>query len=70
VAPDAAGSGEEYEVVISAAREMDVTAFRTAFALDLTAIGRVTGSAPEGEVVVLQSGARVDPPRGHDHFSR
>lgn len=69
-AADAAGSGEEYEVVISAPREMDVAAFRTAFALDLTAIGRVTGSAPEGEVVVLQSGARVDPPRGHDHFSR
>lgn len=67
---DAAMSGEEYEVVICAPREIDVTAFRTAFALDLTAIGSVTGRAPEGEVVVLQSGTRVDPPRGHDHFSR
>ena len=67
---DAATSGEEYEVVICAPREIDVTAFRTAFTLDLTGIGRVTGPAPEGEVVVLQSGARVDPPRGHDHFSR
>ena len=69
-AVDAATSGEEYEVVICAPREIDATAFRTAFALDLTRIGRVTGQAPEGEVVVLQSGARVDPPRGHDHFSR
>lgn len=69
-AVDAATSGEEYEVVICAPREIDVTAFRTAFALALTRVGRVTGQAPDGEVVVLQSGARVDPPRGHDHFSR
>lgn len=69
-AVDAAASGEEYEVVICAPREIDVMAFRTVFVLELTRIGRVTGRAPEGEVVVLQSGARVDPPRGHDHFSR
>ena len=67
---DAASSGEEYEVVVTTPGEIDVAAFREAFALDVTPIGRVTGSAAGGEVVVLQSGVRVDPPRGHDHFSR
>jgi len=69
-AAEAAGSGEEYEVLTFAPRDVDLGAFQAAFSLELTEIGRVTGASAEGEVVVLQSGVRVDPPRGHDHFSR
>ncbi|HUF65733.1 MAG TPA: thiamine-phosphate kinase [Gemmatimonadaceae bacterium] len=67
---DAAASGEEYEVVVCAPDDIDVLAFREAFSLDLSEIGRVLGSRSGGEVAVLQAGERVDPPRGHDHFSR
>jgi thiamine-monophosphate kinase len=66
---EAAASGEEYEVVVCAPREIDAGAFQTAFSLHLTEIGHVVHPHPGGEIVVLQAGERVDPPGGHDHFS-
>lgn len=66
---DAAASGEEYEIVVCTPGEVDARAFRATFALDLTEIGRVVRAASGGELAVLQSGTRVDPPRGHDHFT-
>lgn len=66
---DAAASGEEYELVVCAPGEIDVHSFRAAFSLELSEIGRVVRTHSGGEVVVLQGGERVAPPRGHDHFS-
>lgn len=66
---DAAASGEEYELVVCAPEEIEVNAFRAAFSLDLSEIGRVVSTCPGGDMAVLQAGERVDPPRGHDHFS-
>jgi thiamine-monophosphate kinase len=66
---DAAASGEEYEVVVCAPGEIDVNAFHAAFSLELSEIGRVVRAHSGGEVAVLHGGERVDPPRGHDHFS-
>jgi thiamine-monophosphate kinase len=66
---EAAASGEEYEVLVTAGRPPDLAEFRTRFAVDLTEIGRVLGPAIGGELVTVRGGKRVDPPRGHDHFS-
>jgi thiamine-monophosphate kinase len=70
VAPEqAAASGEEYEIAVVMTGSVDAAAFHARFGLDVTACGSVTGVATGGELVVLQSGKRVDPPRGYDHFS-
>jgi thiamine-monophosphate kinase len=64
----AAASGEEYELLVAFPRDAppDVNAFRAAFDLALTRVGR----ADEGRGVRVDArGARVDLPRGHDHFS-
>lgn len=70
-APDAviaaAGSGEEFELVVAAPEPLDARAFAERFAIPLTAIGRAV--AGESEVVVTLGGARVAPASGHDHFS-
>lgn len=66
---DAAASGEEYEIIVTAGRELDAAEFHTRFGVDLTAIGTVTNATDSPEVVTIENGARVDPPGGHDHFS-
>ncbi|MHB1311499.1 MAG: thiamine-phosphate kinase [Gemmatimonadaceae bacterium] len=67
---DAARSGEEYELVVTAPAGLDTAEFERSFGLPLTAIGAVEpqrpGSAP---VETRRRGERVEPPRGHDHFS-
>lgn len=69
VAPlDAAESGEEYELLVGAPRELDTAEFQRVFDLPLTPIGRAV--APGAEVVLHSGGARVARARGHDHFSR
>jgi thiamine-monophosphate kinase len=69
VTPEAAAaSGEEYELLVAFSPELlpDDKAFREAFDLGLTPIGR----AAEGSgAVLLGPDGRVDPPRGHDHLS-
>lgn len=59
-------SGEEYELLITSPRALDVAAFENRFAIPLTEIGRVSA----GAVAVHVSGARVANASGHDHFSR
>lgn len=66
---EAAASGEEYELALTA-RGMDTAAFEAVFGLVLTEIGVVHAGDGRGELVLLDGGARVDLPRGHDHFSR
>lgn len=65
---EAAVSGEEYELLLTAPDELDCEAFRQRFALPLTRIGRV-GTAGEPRVTFHQGEERVDPEEGYDHFS-
>lgn len=65
----AAHSGEEYELLITAPPTFDHAAFTAACGLPLTRIGRVTAPAPGRRAVeTLHHGAHVDVPRGSDHF--
>jgi thiamine-monophosphate kinase len=64
-AMDAATSGEEYEIVVTAP-EIDVAQFSEEFGLDLTEIGRVVAGPPRVEL--LQDGKPVTAPLGFDHF--
>lgn len=67
VAPaEAAASGEEYELLLTAV-SMNADEFAATFDASLTEIGRVV--AGSAEVRVMENGARVAAPRGHDHFS-
>ena len=68
VAPkDAAASGEEYELVVSAPEPLDLEAFVAAFRLPLTPIADAVAGDPGVEV--RRKGRRVANPSGHDHFS-
>jgi len=68
VAPkDAAASGEEYELVVSAPEPLDLEAFVAAFRLPLTPIAHAVAGDPGVEL--RRRGRRVANPGGHDHFS-
>jgi thiamine-monophosphate kinase len=62
---EAASSGEEYEIVVTAP-EIDVGQFSSEFGLDLTEIGRVV--AGSSGVELLNDGQPVTAPLGFDHF--
>jgi len=61
----AVGSGEEYEIVVTAP-EIDTRQFSEEFGLDLTEIGRVVAGSPG--VDLLEGGKRITAPAGFDHF--
>ena len=61
----AASSGEEYEIVVTAPK-IDTRRFSEEFGLDLTEIGRVVAGAPR--VTLLQDGKQISAPAGFDHF--
>ena len=62
---EAANSGEEYEVVVTAPG-IDAAQFTSEFGLDLTEIGRVVAGPPRAEL--LKDGKQVTAPPGFDHF--
>jgi len=62
---EAASSGEEYEIVVTAP-EIDTGQFSEEFGLDLTEVGRVV--AGSSGIVLLQGGERITAPPGFDHF--
>jgi thiamine-monophosphate kinase len=62
---EAAGAGEEYEIV-GTAPNVDTRRFTEEFGLELTEIGQVV-AGPAG-VELLQAGNRVTSPTGFDHF--
>jgi thiamine-monophosphate kinase len=62
---EAASSGEEYEIVVTAPR-IDVVEFTLEFGLDLTEVGRVVAGPPGVEL--LKDGKQVAAPPGFDHF--
>ena len=64
---DAAGSGEEYELIVTSPSNIDATEFRRRFGLDLTQIGTVTAGAV-GVVMTLGDKPVVSPP-GYLHFT-
>jgi len=65
----AAVSGEEYELIVSAAA-LDVSSFERAHHLPLTAIGRVLEPVPHGlGITVRMNGERLAPAPGFRHFS-
>jgi thiamine-monophosphate kinase len=64
---DAAGSGEEYELIVTSPADIDTAAFKKAFRLDLTKIGEVT-SGPAAVVMTL-GGEPMDLPAGYLHFT-
>ncbi len=67
---DAARSGEEYELLITASAGLDTAEFERRFALPLTPVGVVEARAADAAPVeTRRRGARVDPPHGHDHLS-
>jgi thiamine-monophosphate kinase len=65
---EALASGEEYELLVSAAAPLDARAFEQRFGIALTAVGRAVAHHP-GTVQVLDGGRRVAGARGHDHFT-
>jgi thiamine-monophosphate kinase len=72
-AVDALASGEEYELACAAPGDLDVAACGRETGVALTRVGIVESArpdAPPGVVLREASGARVDPPGGHDHFTR
>jgi thiamine-monophosphate kinase len=64
-AAQAASSGEEYEIVVTAPK-IDTRQFSEEFGLDLTEIGRVVAGAPR--VTLLQGGKPISALPGFDHF--
>jgi thiamine-monophosphate kinase len=64
---EAASGGEEYELIVALAPDgpVDPGAFEQRFGLPLTRIG----TAAAGAGIAIKGAARVDHPRGHDHFS-
>jgi thiamine-monophosphate kinase len=69
---DALASGEEYELALTAPRSARVEALEAALGVAIARIGRVEEAGAGGGGVELAGageGARVDLPRGHDHFS-
>lgn len=66
---DAAGGGEEYELLCAAPKDIDVSGFAATFGVPLTLIGSVTASDESTGVELTRGGVRVAVPEGYDHFS-
>lgn len=67
---DAAQSGEEYELIVTAPGTLDRAAFEREFGIPITAIGRVEAAATHAQGLETHTrGQRVPFPRGHRHFS-
>lgn len=60
--------GEEYELLLTAPRELPERDFEALFGVPLTRIGTVSAGA--AEAVFTSGGRRVATPRGWDHLSR
>lgn len=67
---DALASGEEYEIAVTTPHELDQHEFARRFGVALTRIGAVEPDESAALVRIRAGGTFVDPPAGHDHFSR
>jgi thiamine-monophosphate kinase len=69
-ANDAARSGEEYELIVTAPGTLDHRAFEKEFGIPLTAVGHVEAAGTHGQGLETQNRSQPVPfPRGHSHFS-
>jgi thiamine-monophosphate kinase len=67
---DAAASGEEYELIVTAPGTLDHRAFEREFGIPLTSIGHVESADTHSQGLETHDrGQRVSLPRGHSHFS-
>ncbi len=67
---DAASSGEEYELLVTAPGTLDHRAFEREFGIPLTAVGHVEAVGNHGQGLETQNRSQPVPlPRGHSHFS-
>ena len=64
---EAAGSGEEYELVVTTPSTFDTEVFQQRFGLELTEIGQVAQGNPD--VKFLLDGVEVAAPPGYSHFT-
>jgi thiamine-monophosphate kinase len=64
---DAAQSGEEYELIVTAPPALEVRAFERQFEVPLVEIGRVEQGEPS--VIATAHGERVASTAGFSHFS-
>ena len=67
---EAALSGEEYELLVTAHEAFPVEEFTSAFGLPLTRIGTVSSTSPPGGAVFTLQNVVVDLAQGYDHFSQ
>lgn len=65
---DAARSGEEYEIAVTASPDLDTAAFRQEFGVQLTKIGMVERG--RAQVSFSTAGEQVQVPPGYLHFTR
>lgn len=65
---DAARSGEEYELAVTARADLDVAEFRSRFGIDLSDVGHVEQGDPEVRFVL--GGEPVEVPAGYFHFGK
>jgi len=63
---EAANSGEEYELIVTAPSELKTERFNERFALELTRIGSVEHGP--ADVRFLENGVRIETPPGYSHF--
>ena len=63
---DALSSGEEYELLVTSAHQLDLETFKRRFSVDLTRIGTVHGGEPH--VTFTLNGDPIDAPAGYLHF--
>jgi thiamine-monophosphate kinase len=68
---EAAGSGEEYELLVASSTPIDQHEFAREFGVPLTRVGVVVARAGNVPAARFRAhGAFVDLPAGHDHFSQ
>ena len=69
-ADDAASSGEEYELIVTAPGTLDRAAFEREFGIPITAVGHVEAVGTHAQGLETHArGLRVPLPRGHSHYS-
>jgi thiamine-monophosphate kinase len=69
-ADDAASSGEEYELIVTAPGTLDRAAFEREFGIPITAVGHVEAVGTHAQGLEAHArGLKVPLPRGHSHFS-
>lgn len=65
---EAAASGEEYEIIVTAPPDLDTSKFHKRFGLELSQIGKVEHGTAEVRMAI--GGEQVPVPAGYSHFTK